>query len=304
MGPDRVEVDIPYWRNDITIEDDLVEEVVRIIGYDSVPVTMLSTPIPYQQPDSKRRLVDAVKDGLAASGMQEVINYPVINADDLVKVEWAEQLGQTLRLANPLNATEDCLRPTLRPSLLETLAANQGHGDGPFRLFEVGRVFRPQASELPEEREMVAGILAGQRWAPSWLESRGPLDFYDAKGVVEGLLERLGVLAEYEPAPHPFFSAGRCALITAGGNELGTVGEVNTSVVENFDLRHQPIAYFGASNRPAVAIAALFKPELLPDVPLPRSYQGPCLGAPSRCCSCQGSRYHYPAPVGGACGVV
>ena len=71
QGHDRVEASVPYWRNDVNIEDDLVEEVVRILGYDSVPVTMLSTPIPYQSPDRRRSLVELVKDILAASGMQE-----------------------------------------------------------------------------------------------------------------------------------------------------------------------------------------------------------------------------------------
>jgi phenylalanyl-tRNA synthetase beta chain len=244
QGPGWVQVDIPYWRNDLTLEDDLVEEVVRIIGYDSVPVTMLSTPIPYQRQDPHRRLVDGVKDGLAASGMQEVISYPAVNADDLGKIEWTGALEHTLRLANPLNSREDCLRPTLRLSLLETLAANQGHSEGPFRFFEVGRVFRAQSGDLPEEREIAAGILAGQRWAPSWLEDQGRLDFYDAKGVVEGLLEGLEVLAEYEPVNEPFFGAGRCAHINYAKHELGTIGEVSLAITERFGLRHHPVVYF------------------------------------------------------------
>ena len=130
QGPGTVEVTVPYWRNDITIEDDLVEEVVRIIGYDSVPVTMLSTPIPYQPQDTKRRLVELVKDSLTSSGMQEVISYPLVSLDDLEKVEWPDTVPHSLRVANPLNTKADFLRPTLRPSMLVTLASNQGHGGG------------------------------------------------------------------------------------------------------------------------------------------------------------------------------
>jgi len=243
-GPHGVEVTIPYWRNDITIEDDLVEEVVRIIGYDSVPVTMLSTPIPYQRRDPKRRLVELVQDALAASGMQEVISYPLVSLDDLDKVEWPHPAGQPLRVANPLSSVEDCLRPTLRPSMLGTLAANQGHGESPFRLFEVGRVFWPRPGDLPDEREMASGILAGRRWEPSWMETGDFLDFYDAKGILEGLLERLGVSAGYEPAEDPCFRPGRCAAIVAGGVTLGTVGEVHPAVAERFDLNAQAVAFF------------------------------------------------------------
>ena len=145
QGPDAVEAAIPYWRNDVTIEDDLVEEVVRILGYDSVPVTMLSTPIPNQHPNPRRRLVEVVKDTLAASGMQEVISYPLISSDNLEKVSPRDTSSHYLTIANPLNSAENCLRPSLRPSLLGTLAFNQGHGEGPFRLFEVGRVFQAAA---------------------------------------------------------------------------------------------------------------------------------------------------------------
>ena len=244
QGPDRLEATIPYWRNDVTIEDDLVEEVVRILGYDSVPVTMLSTPIPYQHPDPKRGLVDTVKDTLAASGMQEVISYPLISLDDMKKVSAADTNESYLKIANPLNSMEDCLRPSLRPSLLRTLASNQGHGEGPFRLFEVGRVFHPRPNELPHEQEMVCGVLAGLRWEPSWLEGSESLGFFDAKGIVEGLLQRLGVAAEYEPGQDPYFRPDRCAAVAVNGVGLGMLGEVNPTIAEAFDIRAESVAYF------------------------------------------------------------
>ena len=244
QGADKVEAQIPFWRNDVTIEDDLVEEVVRVLGYDSVPVTMLSTPIPYQRPDAKRGLVEAVKDTLAASGMQEVISYPLVSLDDLEKVSPRDTSGPYLKIANPLNSAEDCLRPSLRPSLLRTLASNQGHGEGPFRLFEVGRAFHPRRGELPQEQEMVCGVLTGRRWEPSWLENHESLGFYDAKGIVEGLLQRLGVAAEYEPGQDPYFHPGRSAAVAANGVGLGLLGEVDPAIAEAFDIRAGPVAYF------------------------------------------------------------
>lgn len=258
-GSDVVEVDVPYWRNDINIEEDLIEEVVRIAGYDSVPVTALSTPIPQQRPELDRRLAETVKDDLAAIGMQEVINYPLVSLDDLQKVEWPENSpddspgtspeisGQALRLSNSMNVSEEWLRPTLRPSILGTLASNQGHGEGPFRLFEVGRVFLPRPGDLPEERQVVSGLLAGQRTESSWLEVSQALDFFDAKGVVEALLERLDVTVEYQAAQVPFFHPGRCAVIRLNdkdGTILGHVGEVHEAVADKFDLRNRPVAYF------------------------------------------------------------
>ena len=244
QGPDTIEVTVPYWRNDITIEDDLVEEVVRIIGYDSVPVTMLSTPIPYQQQDSRRRLAEVVKDSLAASGMQEVISYPLVSLEDLEKVGRADSGLPPLRVANPLNTNAEFLRPTLRPSLLSTVSSNRGQGAGPIRLFELGRIFIPRPDELPEELEIVSGVLAGQRWEPSWLQTSDSIDFYDAKGVLETLLEGLGVSAQYEPTEDPYFCPGRCAAIAAGGEVLGVIGEVQPDVAEGFGLEVLPVVYF------------------------------------------------------------
>ncbi|MDP7085391.1 MAG: phenylalanine--tRNA ligase subunit beta, partial [Dehalococcoidia bacterium] len=249
-GPDTLMVTVPYWRNDIGIEEDLVEEVVRIVGYDSVPTTMLSTRIPYHRPDLSRLLREQVKDALAGTGMQEVISYPLISLGDLEKVNRLDAGNLPLRIANPLNAEQERLRPTLRPSLLGTLTANQGHGEGPFLMFEVGSVFEARADELPDELDMVAGVLAGRRWELSWLiqpagtPSEALLDFYDAKGIVEGLLGSLGLAADYEPGDDPSFHPGRCAQIVLGGVKLGVVGELHPVVRERFGLQEQSVGYF------------------------------------------------------------
>jgi phenylalanyl-tRNA synthetase beta chain len=242
--PDSLEVSAPYWRNDIAIEDDLIEEVVRILGYDSVPTTMLATEIPSQQEAPLIQLADLVKDALVAIGLQEVISYPLVGLEALRKVNSLDRARPPLRISNPLVAGQEYLRPTLRASLLETLAANEGHSEGPFRLFEAGRVFYPRDGQLPEEPQMVSGILAGRRWEPFWLEGDGRLDFYDAKGVVEGLLDRLGIPATYEPFDDPALQPGRCAQIWAGNAKLGVVGEVHPAVRQRFGLKTQPVAFF------------------------------------------------------------
>ena len=136
---------------------------------------------------------------------------------------------EPLRIANPLSAEHRYLRTTLQAGLLSTLAANLGHGAGPFRLFEVGRVFRPRPHDLPEETETAAAVLAGARRQASWLSDGGAVagagggtvDFYDAKGAVEWLLQRLDIAAEFAPGQHPAYHPGRCAIIraaTPGGN--------------------------------------------------------------------------------------
>ena len=252
-GDAELKVTVPYWRNDVNIEEDLVEEVVRNIGYDSVPTTMLSSPIPFQQPVPIMGLRDQIKDLLVAAGIQEMINYPLVTLRQLEQVEQLDPARPPLRIANPLSSDREYLRTTLRASLLGNLAANQGHSAGPFRMFEAGRVFLPRDGDLPEERETVAGVLAGLRHEPSWLEDQGLLDFYDAKGVVELVLDRLGVAATYEPVDDPAFHPGRCAVIKASEAVLGMVGEVHPAVMDRLGLEQPKVAAFELYLEPIMA---------------------------------------------------
>ena len=244
---DALEATIPWWRNDVNIEDDLVEEVVRVIGYDAVPTVMLSTPIPFHSPSPAIDLRDEVKDLLAAGGMQEAINYTLVSQEVLDRIPSVDGVAPPMRLANPMSATHEFLRPTLQVGLLANLAANQAQGPGPFRLFEAGRVFLPRSGDLPEEVEVVAAVVAGRRGEESWLASpdgSGGMDFYDAKGMVEWLLESLGIRADWEPGKHPVYQPGRCAVVKADGTELGFAGEVHPAIRERFGLDFGAVAGF------------------------------------------------------------
>ena len=244
---DSLTVSIPWWRNDVTIEDDLVEEVVRVIGYDAVPTVMLSAPIPFHSPSPAIALRDEVKDLLAAAGMQEAINYPLVSQDMLDRIPSPDGNAAPMRLSNPMSATHEFLRPTLQAGLLANLSTNQSQGPGPYRLFEAGRVFLPRVGDLPEEVEVVAAVQAGRRDESSWHHAgeEGGMDFYDAKGMVEWLLDRLGIRgAVWEPGAHPAYQPGRCALVKAGTTELGFAGEVHPSIRGRFGLDFATVAGF------------------------------------------------------------
>ncbi len=248
-------VTVPWWRNDVNIEDDLVEEVVRTIGYDAVPTVMLSTAIPFHPPTPAISLRDEIKDLLAAGGMQEVINYSLISADQLSRLDLGGKSATTMRIANPMSTTHEYLRPTLQTGLLGTLASNQSGGAGSYRFFEAARVFMPRAGDLPREVETVAGVLAGRRADASWLDSSGGLDspggelvdFFDAKGVVESLLGQLHITASWEPGEHSVYQPGRCATVRSGELTLGHVGEVHPTVLEHFGLDFDVVSGFELS---------------------------------------------------------
>ena len=116
---------VPYWRSDIAIEDDLVEEVARIVGYDTIPTTMMSTSIPQHQLQPKRELKEHLKDLLAASGMREIISYPLTNQEVLNRVGLASNSPQPLKIANPMSGDLEYLRTSLRYGVLEALSSNR-----------------------------------------------------------------------------------------------------------------------------------------------------------------------------------
>ena len=246
-GPDSLEADPPYWRSDIAIEEDLIEEVIRIIGYDEVPTTMLSSPIPYHRPNAMTALKDALRDALAAAGMQETISYPLVSLEDMDRLNVngeADGEPARLRVANPMSAEQDIMRPTLAASILNTLAYNRGHNDGGFRLFELGRAFIPQATGLPIEREVAAAVMSGPRYDANWLGSAEPLDFFDLSGTLAAALDRLGISTSLASHDDPMFHPGRCARVAAGATDVGMIGEVHPDIREAFDLGTDPVVYF------------------------------------------------------------
>ncbi len=245
-GPDSLDAEPPYWRSDIAIEEDLIEEVIRIIGYDEVPTTMLSSPIPYHRGDAMTTLKDNLRDALAAAGMQETISYPLIAPDELAKLgNGAADYQQLLRVANPMSAEQDVLRPTLAASILNTLAYNRGHNDGGFRLFELGRAFIPQKDGLPRERELAAGVMCGPRHEANWLNDAEPLDFFDLSGTLTTAMNRIGVAVSFESQDNPLFHPGRAAGISIAGNvDIGVIGEIHPDIAAAFDLDAEPVIYF------------------------------------------------------------
>ena len=235
---DALSVLAPYWRTDIVIEEDLIEEVVRIKGYDWIPTTTLGGRLPAFEPQPMLSFKDAVRDLLTASGLDEVVTYPLTNLNR------PEDGPQPLRLSNPLSSEMEELRLSLQESLLRTLAANQRSVESGIRLFEVGRVYHPRREDLPEEREVLAAALSGPRQEPFWQGEEGELDFFDAKGVLERLLGSLGVTAAYTPAQGPLLHPARTAEVTVVGQRIGLLAELHPKSLRLFDLLDQSVAYF------------------------------------------------------------
>ena len=242
----NLRVTVPDHRLDIEGQHDLVEEVCRIYGYDRIPSTVLSDVLPPQRGNREQSFEDRVKDTLADLGLQEVVSYRLTTPEAEAKLLLEETEPQPyVRLANPSTQDRIVMRRSLLASVLEAAASNSRFEDR-LALFEVGRVFPVEEGDsLPEERERAAIVLTGPRRSSHWQADANPndrFDFYDIKGVVETVLDRLGLPAEFASpegtSPATPFRAGCSAAVLLSGDAepVGRLGEVHPTVAANFDL--------------------------------------------------------------------
>ena len=238
MKESDVWVTAPYWRSDIHKAVDLIEEVARTTGYDKVPATMLSQPLPRQNPEPIISLKKKVSRSLIGYGFQEVITYSLTSLDMLNRLlsEPYPLEPMPLRVANPMTVDQEYLRPNLRANLLDALCANRRHEDSGIRLFEMGRVYLPRKEDLPEESEVLCGILSGPRLEKSWQDRDESLGFYDAKGIMEGLLDQLSVEVSFEEGLDESLHPNKQAALVMAGNRLGVIGELHPKVAQAFEI--------------------------------------------------------------------
>ena len=238
----QISVGVPYWRSDIKCSADLVEEVVRIIGYDKVPMTRLSSPLPQQEsglslPARRSDLKEKLRSILTGLGFQEILTYSLVSLEKLQKLSPKLELKiSPLKVANPMTREQEYLRTSLRAGLLATLAHNQKFEQAGIRLFEIGKAFLPQGKDLPEEREMLCAVLSGSRAELSLQAGGEPLDFFDAKGAVENVLSQLGLRASFAISDDEGLFPGRGADIIVDDDKVGIVGDLHPRVAQAFEL--------------------------------------------------------------------
>lgn len=240
---DTFEVTAPTFRPDVEQEIDLIEEIARVYGFDKIPTTLPRGDIPIPKVDPKEDLRERVKTYLLQCGMMEAMNYAFYHPDvfDRIRLASTDPLRQAVQIANPLSEDQSIMRTTLLPSLLANAQRNRNHQINDVQFFECSKVFIPnETDEYPNEPERVAGIIAGNLGAGVYGDPIRPADFFDIKGVVEGLLDQCG-LSDYtithtdQPAFHP----GRRAEIRIKDKTLCVFGEAHPEVLETYDLPHK-----------------------------------------------------------------
>jgi phenylalanyl-tRNA synthetase beta chain len=237
---DRWTVTAPPSRFDIEIEEDLIEEVARIYGYDNIPEAPVSGELAAGMAAGHQVSLQRVRESLCAAGYQEVINYSFVDRRQLADVH---QAGQVLPLANPLSQDMDVMRTTLLPGLLTSLARNIRRQHSRVRLFETGVAFLQ--GETMNEVERLAGAAAGEVLPEQWGETTRAMDFFDIKGDIERLFALRGVRGEleFEPGDLPWMHPGASAVIKLAGEAVGWCGSVHPGVLKAFEIKKTVYAF-------------------------------------------------------------
>ena len=257
------QVVVPTFRSDVTREIDLIEEIARVYGYDNIPTTLPKGDIPVPAPTPKTEARRRIKHFLLAAGMMEAVNYSFCdpNCFDKIRLNVDDPLRNTLQLRNPLSPEMSVLRTTLTPGLLENAQHNRNHQIDTIALFEIGGVFVHDGKE--KEPERVTGVLAGQIGEGVYSDPYRHPDFFDIKGLVEGMLEVCGVVDwTLQKTDAPTFHPGRNAEVLLGDRRIGVFGEVHPEVLENYDLPYK--AYLFEFDLEGLADAATFAKRFEP----------------------------------------
>ncbi|MCK5503546.1 MAG: phenylalanine--tRNA ligase subunit beta [Thermodesulfovibrionia bacterium] len=237
---DGIVVTPPSFRQDIQRDVDIIEEVVRLYGYDRIPSTlpavqMISAPVHKTQ-----EAIKSIKNAMVKSGFSEAINYSFLNPEimDKLNIPPEDRRRKTVFIKNPLRKEEEAMRTTLIPALLNNVSLNLNRGAKTLRLFEVSRVFLPSGQKLPDEVIQMCAIYHKGMSASIWDDKHD--GFYDLKGVLENLFSELGIrdysFIQEATSCEPYLHPGKSCAITVNGEKTGSLGTLHPSVSTAFDI--------------------------------------------------------------------
>jgi len=231
----------PSWRFDVTIEEDLIEEVARVHGFDRIPETDPATPLAIPAIAETRVTPETVADLLVQRGYHEAITYSFVDPQLQAVLCPGEP---TLRLANPISADLAEMRVSLWPGLVRALGENQRRQQPRVRLFELGRKFQVADGTL-HEIPVLAGIAAGAALPEQWGAAAAEVDFFDVRADVDAVLRATGAASEFsfEPGSHPALHPGQCARILRNGVAVGWLGRLHPDVMRRLELTYSAVVF-------------------------------------------------------------
>lgn len=229
----------PARRFDLAIEEDLIEEVARIHGYDAIPTTLPGSGARLQAPSEERVGDGDARRQLVARDYLEAVNFAFVDASLLA--QW--QVGEGVPLANPLSADLGVMRPSLLPGLAAALARNSARQQPRVRLFEIGKTFAVNPGDAPIETLRIAAVACGSARTEQWGEKSRALDFHDLKGDLDSLAALSSVELEYRPAAPAWGHPGRSAEVLRDGRSLGWIGQLHPRLQQALGLDAEVVAF-------------------------------------------------------------
>jgi phenylalanyl-tRNA synthetase beta chain len=229
----------PTRRFDIAIEEDLIEEIARIHGYEAIPVRTPAGEIRLAAPSETRVPESGMRRQLAAHDFVETINYAFVDAGLLDTWSLAEG---AVALANPLSSELGVMRTALLPGLAAALARNRARQLQRVRLFELGRVFHA-TGEAPRETQRIAALACGSAHAEQWSAKPAEVDFFDIKAEVEALLALSNRTAEFRNGDCAFGHPGRSASVWVGGERIGWIGHLHPRLLKSLDIDGEVVGF-------------------------------------------------------------
>ena len=239
---DTIEALVPTWRDDVTGMPDIAEEVARIVSYDNIAPTIPVAILSSGGMTPKKALTKDVTHYLAHAGLSQIITFSFMHKDGLTNMMLPEGDNRytAIPILNPISEEFPYMRTTLVPAVIEAAKRNIAQQNKDLWLFETANVYEPKTlplTEVPHERPMACGIMMGKVTEAAWNQAQRDTDFYDVKGVVDGLLAKLG-LTQYDiqPSSESYYHPGVSAHYTVNGVTVANYGELHPQVVKNFDL--------------------------------------------------------------------
>ncbi|HEK5975789.1 TPA: phenylalanine--tRNA ligase subunit beta [Staphylococcus aureus] len=237
INDDVITVLVPSRRKDITIKEDLIEEVARIYGYDDIPSTLpVFDKVTSGQLTDRQYKTRMVKEVLEGAGLDQAITYSLVSKEDATA--FSMQQRQTIDLLMPMSEAHASLSQSLLPHLIEAASYNVARKNKDVKLFEIGNVFFANGEgELPDQVEYLSGILTGDYVVNQWQGKKETVDFYLAKGVVDRVSEKLNLEFSYRRADIDGLHPGRTAEILLENKVVGFIGELHPILAADNDLK-------------------------------------------------------------------
>lgn len=234
---EELRVAVPSFRNDLRREEDLVEDIARIYGYGKIPITIPKMVGHSERKTFQRKIEEMARDLLIQEGIDEVITYSLIDKKGLGNIHFQDD-GKVISIANPLSSQQEIMRPSLIPGILDVARFNINRKLEDVRIFELSKVYFRANDKGYQEELGLCILLSGTRkmgWRQKW-----DVDFFELKGVVENLFERLGIKNyRFGNVTADIFYPGRAAEILIDEVGVGSLGQIKNEILDNFDIKKE-----------------------------------------------------------------